>query len=138
MKSKPVNTDPGDEHSHVTKTSRINVNLFGNAQTDAKLLNRVLAALLEALLDKYKLSYEELTARHMGQGVKLPNEISLVRGSFIYLAKELGISATVAGEYIYLVRSHAAKELKQFKDNCSDDSEFIQLASDALGREFGR
>ena len=69
MKSKPVNTDPGDEHSHVTKTSRIDVNLFGNAQTDTKLLNRVLAALLEALLDKYKLSYEELTARPMGQGV---------------------------------------------------------------------
>lgn len=121
-----INTDPGDEQIYI----------FGTAQTDTSLRNRILAAILNALLKKHGITFQYLTANYRGQGTKLPDSVAAVRGEFIYLATEIGIAASVAGEYIFIGRGHSATELKRFKKKCSDDKELIELAGKAIAREF--
>ena len=121
-----INTDPGDEQIYI----------FGTAQTDTNLRNRILAAILNALLKKHNITLQYLTANYRGQGTKLPDAVAAVRGEFIYLATEIGIAASVAGEYIFIGRGHSATELKRFKKKCTDDKELIELAGKSICNEF--
>ena len=121
-----INTDPGDEQIYI----------LGTAQTDTNLRTRILATILSTLLKKHGITFQYLTANYRGQGTKLPDAVSAVRGEFIYLATEIGIAASVAGEYIFIGRGHSATELKRFKKNCTDDKELIKFAGKAISNEF--
>lgn len=108
------------------------LNIFGQAYTDTSLQNRILAALIDTVTESNGITPVDLIQR-VKIGAALPDNVAKARCEFIYLAKEIGIPAAVAGRFIFLDRVTSNKALKKVKLN--DD--LIKLGELALANQFG-